>query len=131
MFYEIDLRMFKNVYKSFFSQVNSYGKMRSNVVRPSMKLLEVSLSCLHFSLMFSKGEVNSPCFLQVWWALVWRQKKCQRILYYNQEFIAIMVNMLILSKKRNNLDKTLAWQYHFTIKIGGLRPYNLLKLLLL
>ena len=28
----------------------------------SMKLLEVSLSCLHFSLMFSVGEVKSPCF---------------------------------------------------------------------
>jgi ssDNA-specific exonuclease RecJ len=35
----------------------------------SIKLLEVSLSCLHFSLMFSEGEVKSPCFLQVWWAL--------------------------------------------------------------
>jgi hypothetical protein len=32
----------------------------------SIKLLEVSLSCLHFSLMFSEGEVKSPCFLQVW-----------------------------------------------------------------
>ena len=27
----------------------------------SMKLLEASLSCLHFSLMFSEGEVKSPC----------------------------------------------------------------------
>jgi hypothetical protein len=35
----------------------------------SMKLLEVSPSCLHFSLMFSEGEVKSPCFLKVWWAL--------------------------------------------------------------
>ena len=32
----------------------------------SMMLLEVSLSCLHFSLMVSVGEVKSPCFLQVW-----------------------------------------------------------------
>ena len=32
----------------------------------SMKLLEVSLSCIHFSLMFSEGEVKSPYFLQVW-----------------------------------------------------------------
>ena len=31
--------------------------------------VEVSLSCLHFSLMFSEGEVKSPYFLQVWWAL--------------------------------------------------------------
>jgi hypothetical protein len=30
-----------------------------------LKLLEVYLSCLHFSLMFSEGEVKSPCFLQV------------------------------------------------------------------
>jgi hypothetical protein len=29
----------------------------------------VSLSCLHFSLVFSEGEVKSPYFLQVWWAL--------------------------------------------------------------
>ena len=28
-----------------------------------MKLLEVSLSCLHFSLMFSEGEVKSPYFI--------------------------------------------------------------------
>jgi hypothetical protein len=32
----------------------------------AMKLLEVSLSCLHFSLMFFEGEVKSSCFLQVW-----------------------------------------------------------------
>ena len=32
----------------------------------SMMLLEVSLSCLHFSLMVSEGEVKSPYFLQVW-----------------------------------------------------------------
>ena len=32
--------------------------------------VEVSLSGLHFSLMFSEGEVKSPYFLQVWWALM-------------------------------------------------------------
>ena len=32
----------------------------------SMKLLEVSLSCLHLPLMLSEGEVKSPYFLQVW-----------------------------------------------------------------
>jgi GT2 family glycosyltransferase len=36
----------------------------------SMTLLEVSLSCLHFSLMISEREVKSPYFLQVWWALL-------------------------------------------------------------
>ena len=35
----------------------------------SMKLLEVSLWCLHFSIMFSEWEVTSLYFLQVWWAL--------------------------------------------------------------
>jgi hypothetical protein len=30
-----------------------------------MNLLKVSLTCLHFSLMFSEGEVKSPYFLQV------------------------------------------------------------------
>jgi hypothetical protein len=28
----------------------------------SIKLLEVSLSCLHFSLLFTEGEVKSPYF---------------------------------------------------------------------
>ena len=32
----------------------------------SMNLLEVSLSCLHFSLMFSEREVKSSYVLQVW-----------------------------------------------------------------
>jgi hypothetical protein len=36
----------------------------------SMKQLVVSPSCLDFSLMFSEGEVKSPCFLEVWWALI-------------------------------------------------------------
>jgi hypothetical protein len=37
----------------------------------SMTLLEVSLPCLHFSIMVSEGEVKSPYFLHVclWWAL--------------------------------------------------------------
>jgi hypothetical protein len=35
-----------------------------------MMLLEVSLSSLQFSLMVSEGEVKSPYFLQVWWALI-------------------------------------------------------------
>ena len=35
----------------------------------SMTLLEVSLSCLDFSLMVFEGEVKSPWFLQVCWAL--------------------------------------------------------------
>ena len=33
----------------------------------SMKLLEVSLECLHFSFMLSEGRVKSPYFLPVWW----------------------------------------------------------------
>jgi hypothetical protein len=36
---------------------------------PTFLWKHVSLSCLHFSLMFSEGEVKSPYFLQVWWAL--------------------------------------------------------------
>ena len=43
----------------------------------SMKLLEVSLSCLHFSLMFSEGEVKSPYFLQVWRALRKKRYGCK------------------------------------------------------
>jgi hypothetical protein len=35
-----------------------------------MMLLEVSLSCLHFSLMVSEGEVKSPFFASVV-SLVW------------------------------------------------------------
>ena len=33
---------------------------------PTFLRKHVSLSCLHFSLMFSEGEVKSPYFLQVW-----------------------------------------------------------------
>jgi site-specific DNA-adenine methylase len=33
---------------------------------PTFWQKHVSLSCLHFSLMFSEGEVKSPYFLQVW-----------------------------------------------------------------
>ena len=45
----------------------------------SMKLLEVSLSCLHFSLMFSEGEVKSPWFFckcgESWFVSpCWRRK---------------------------------------------------------
>jgi hypothetical protein len=36
---------------------------------PTFLRKHVSLSCLHFSLIFSEGEVKSPYFLQVWWAL--------------------------------------------------------------
>lgn len=32
----------------------------------SLKLVEVSLSCLHFSFMFCEGEIKSSYFLQVW-----------------------------------------------------------------
>ena len=46
---------------------------KNNVEKPtflqkhvSTTLLEVSLSCLHFSLVVSEGEVKSPYFLQVW-----------------------------------------------------------------
>jgi hypothetical protein len=50
-------------------QMQIKKKMRRNNTflqkHVSMKLLEVSLSCLHFSLMFSEGEVKSPYF---WWA---------------------------------------------------------------
>ena len=34
--------------------------------KPTFWQKHVSLSCLHFSLMFSEGEVKSPYFLQVW-----------------------------------------------------------------
>jgi hypothetical protein len=47
-------------------QMQIKKKMRRNNTflqkHVSMKLLEVSLSCLHFSLMFSEGEVKSPYF---------------------------------------------------------------------
>jgi hypothetical protein len=34
-------------------------------------LLQVSLRCSYFSLLFPEGEVKSPCHCQVWWALLW------------------------------------------------------------
>jgi site-specific DNA-adenine methylase len=34
--------------------------------KPTFLRKHISLSCLHFSLMFSEGEVKSPYFLPVW-----------------------------------------------------------------
>ena len=41
-------------------------KKKKKVKKPTFLQKHVSLSCLHFSLMFSEGEVKSPYFLQVW-----------------------------------------------------------------
>jgi site-specific DNA-adenine methylase len=41
-------------------------QMEKKVKKPTFLQKHVSLSCLHFSLMFSEGEVKSPYFLQVW-----------------------------------------------------------------
>ena len=43
-------------------------QMQKKVKKPTFLRKHVSLSCLHFSLMFSEGEVKSPYFLQMWWA---------------------------------------------------------------
>jgi hypothetical protein len=40
-------------------------QMQKKVKKPTFLQKHVSLSCLHFSLMFSEGEVKSPYFLQV------------------------------------------------------------------
>jgi hypothetical protein len=70
----------------------------------SMMLLEVSLSCLHFSLMFSEGEVKSPCFLQVRWVLSGIQKFAilaenapliKKIKYwYNSSYIPVCIHFV-------------------------------------
>jgi site-specific DNA-adenine methylase len=41
-------------------------QMQNKSEKPTFLRKHVSLSCLHFSLMFSEGEVKSPYFLQVW-----------------------------------------------------------------
>ena len=41
-------------------------QMQNKSEKPTFLRKHVSLSCLHFSLMFSEGEVRSPYFLQVW-----------------------------------------------------------------
>jgi hypothetical protein len=46
----------------FLNETKKQHMLRKHI---SMKLLEVSLSCLHFSLMFSEGEVKSLYVLQV------------------------------------------------------------------
>ena len=50
----------------------------------NMSLWSCSKSCLHFSFMFSEGEVKSPCFLQVWWALYWTRYVIRVIVSYVQ-----------------------------------------------
>ena len=70
--------------------------------------LEVSLSCLHFSLMVSEGEVKSPCFLQVWWALTgicqFIQVKLTKIPYIQTLFKVVVYSWF-------NLDR-----FHCTVK---------------
>jgi hypothetical protein len=44
----------------------THFKCKKKVKKPTFLRKHVSLSCLHFSLMFSEGEVKSPYFLQVW-----------------------------------------------------------------
>jgi site-specific DNA-adenine methylase len=39
---------------------------KKKVKKPTFLRKHVSLSCLHFYLMLSEGEVKSPYFLQVW-----------------------------------------------------------------
>jgi hypothetical protein len=56
-----------NLYKQDISKDTL--QMQKRVKKPTFLRKHVSLSCLHFSLMFSEGEVKSPYFLQVWWAL--------------------------------------------------------------
>ena len=50
-------------YKQDISKDTSNAKKSEN---PTFLRKHVSLSCLHFSLMFSEGEVKSSYFLQVW-----------------------------------------------------------------
>ena len=69
----------------------------------SMKLLEVSLSCLHFSLMFSEGEVKSPCFLQVWWALE------QYVIYIMSRTSYICLKQQSMDRHVSPLRDTLSW----------------------
>jgi site-specific DNA-adenine methylase len=40
--------------------------MPKKLKKPTFLRKHVSLSCLHFSLMLSEGELKSPYFLQVW-----------------------------------------------------------------
>ena len=44
----------------------THFKCKKKVKKPTFLRKYFSLSCLHFSLMFSEGEVKSPYFLQVW-----------------------------------------------------------------
>ena len=50
-------------YKQDISKATSNAKKVKN---PTFLQKHVSLSCLHFSLMFSEVEVKSPYLLQVW-----------------------------------------------------------------
>ena len=56
----------KDIYKIL---ATTHFKCKKSKKKNTFLQKHVSLSCLHFSLMFSEGEVKSPYFLQVWWAL--------------------------------------------------------------
>ena len=85
----------------------------------SMKLVEVSLSCLHFSLTFSEGEVKSPCFLQVWWALIYgrtfltRKEKLLQANIWNtaSKFSVLFMSCLSRFSVCNNNQSEICIQY--------------------
>ena len=80
-------------------------KYKKNVKKPiflpkhvSMMLLEVSLSCLHFFLMVSEGEVKSPCFLQVWWALGVQWTNLLMNLFHSISLFIEDINLNLISR---------------------------------
>jgi hypothetical protein len=65
----------------------------------SMKLLEVCLSCLHFSLMLSEGEVKSPYFCGEPWMGVFLELHLH---YYTKFHLKFLINY---KKIRNVLQE--------------------------
>ena len=70
------------------------------------EVLEVSMSYLHFSLMFSVGEVKSPHFIQVWWAQGYNEQ-----LHVICKFVNFMTFYNILIFLSYNTGTSWLWAY--------------------
>jgi hypothetical protein len=55
--------------------------------------------CLHFPLMVSEGEVKSPCFLQVWWALKGGNKNSPAVVISNIKLFLLFLCNHIYKKE--------------------------------
>jgi hypothetical protein len=74
--------MVKLIVKAIVINVKRHKNERKSLKHVSMKLLQVSLSCLHFS----EGEVKSLCFSQVCGIMLQSRPLLSSFMGYNRTY---------------------------------------------